>query len=87
MLSPAPRDAATNVPLAARLEQAVTVLRHQLEQHLAQESRLQGTVDRVHRGWSAQSEQISRQINLLEGQLSAWMTAWEIPPQLSVVRD
>ncbi len=66
--------------LAARLDDAVKLLRQRVEQHVHQESRLHDYYFGMHQTWAGHFDQMGRQLATLEGLLSAWTG-----PQLSVV--
>jgi hypothetical protein len=77
-------SAAQSVPLYQRLEDAVTLLRHRLEQHLDQESRLQRTYSECESRCAEHTGHLTRHLAMLEGHLSTWMHEWQ--PRLTVVR-
>jgi hypothetical protein len=66
--------------LAARLDDAVKLLRQRVEQHAHQESRLHDYYCGLQQTWASHFDRMGRQMATLEGLLSAWTG-----PQLTVV--
>jgi hypothetical protein len=78
-------DSAAAAPLCSRLEHAVTTLRRQLEQHHAQETRLQGLYHDWQSRWSEHCAGMAHHLSMLEAHLSTWAQHWQSPPRLTVV--
>jgi hypothetical protein len=63
----------SELPLAERLDDALTQFRHRLELHLDQQSRLQRSYRGWYGRWTHQCQRMTRQMAILEGLLQAWM--------------
>jgi hypothetical protein len=85
MLTPSSAEPRVAAPHSARLEDAVTLLRRRLEQHLDQESQLQHSYHRWQSRWSDQCVEMTRHLVMLEAHLSTWMQHLPQSPRLSVV--
>lgn len=73
--------------LSLRLEEVVTQFRLRLEQHFDQQSRMQQSYLGAQNSWSAQCVQMTRQLNVLEGLLGAWMSHRADAPRFAVVGE
>jgi hypothetical protein len=61
-------------PLGTRLDDALAQFRQRLELHFDQQARLQRCYQGWQGRWSMHCQRMTRQMAVLEGLLSAWMT-------------
>jgi hypothetical protein len=71
-------------PRVERAEEALRQLRRRIETHLDQEERLSRIFQGWEACWSAQCDELRRQVARLESHLAAWMPK-EAAPELSLV--
>jgi hypothetical protein len=75
----------TSFPLGVRLDEALAQFRQRLELHFDQQNRLQRCYHGWQGRWTTHCQRMTRQMAILEGLLSAWMTEPSQPERFGVV--